>query len=91
MAKSVTKSEAVDTNESRADLQEMAKLLFVNAYRPRSGVDAWMIAADCYRAAESFCEVSRQIAGGMTVDDVIEAKVHEVMVPAESQNTGGSL
>lgn len=61
------RSEEQDIGEIHA----IAKLLFLSSYRPRSGVDAWMVAVECYRSAATFRSVAEKIAGGMSPDDVI--------------------
>lgn len=77
--------------ESVVDVQEIAKALFLSSYRPRSGIDAWMISVECFRAAAEFSGVAGKIAAGNTPDDVIAERQlqDEQHEQAESQNTGG--
>lgn len=60
----------VDQQDS-GDTYDIAKSLFLSTFRPRSGVDAWMVAVDCFRSAATFRSVADKIASGMTPDDVI--------------------
>jgi hypothetical protein len=58
-------------NADSAEVQEIAKALFIRSYHPRGNIDAWMVAVDCCRAATEFMAVATKIAGGMSADDII--------------------
>lgn len=75
--------------EQVVDVQEVAKALFLSSYRPRGGIDAWMVSVDCFRAAIEFSEIASKIAAGNSPDDVIAERQLQDEQQAEFQNTGG--
>ena len=65
---------AVHSESASPLVHDVARQLFAAVWRPRSPIDAWMIAVDCYRGAEDFCRVSERISEGLTADEVIEER-----------------